>query len=205
MVKIYFGSEPLIIINESEIYKSEFETTRRLINPSSEEVKNLIISLKEKPETIIIQTENIETTFKKIAELFTIIQAGGGLAYTPDEQVLLIFRKGKWDLPKGKLDPGETLERCAVREVEEETGLNGITLGKKITTTYHTYKEKGQHILKESHWYLMTVPHAIPLTPQTEEDIQECKWIQKTALESYIKAAHPSVADVLNDWLKNYF
>ncbi|HEX2536262.1 MAG TPA: NUDIX domain-containing protein, partial [Chitinophagaceae bacterium] len=119
------------------------------------------------------------------------------------ETVLLIFRKGKWDLPKGKLDPGETLEACAVREVQEETGLQEINLGAYLHTTFHTYTEGNELALKESVWYLME--HTGPgegLTPQREEDIEECIWVPLTGLEPYLGNTHASIADVVRVALK---
>ena len=111
--------------------------------------------------------------FKK----FTLIQAAGGLIRNEKDEILLIFRRGKWDLPKGKLDTGETLEECAVREVEEETGLKKIKLISPLIITYHTYHEGARFVLKESHWYSMTVRGKQTLIPQTEEDIHEIKWV----------------------------
>jgi len=72
-----------------------------------------------------------------------------------EKELMLIFRRGKWDLPKGKLDPGETLETCALREVQEETGVSNVKLEKFIGITQHTYFDKhiGKEVLKETHWY----------------------------------------------------
>ena len=83
------------------------------------------------------------------------IQAGGGLVENEQREVLFIFRRGKWDLPKGKLDRGETLEQCAIREVEEETGVGQLQLIRFLLITEHEYVERGKKILKETHWWLM--------------------------------------------------
>lgn len=137
---------------------------------------DLLIRLKEQTETIV---------------------AGGGFVYTPSQKVLLIFRKKKWDLPKGKLDEGETLEECAVREVTEETGVNDLALKSKLTVTYHAYQYKGGWVLKESHWYLMQAKNEVTLSPQTEEDIEKCLWIPVQELKQYEKTAHASIREVL--------
>jgi len=131
--------------------------------------------------------------FKK----FTLVQAAGGLVSNANDELLLIFRRGKWDLPKGKLDKGEKLEDCAVREVKEETGLTNIELLAPLLITYHTYHEGSKFVLKESHWYRMKVTGEQPLVPQTEEDILEIKWVDKSDLENYMKNSFPSVVDVL--------
>ena len=135
--------------------------------------------------------------FKK----FTLVQAAGGLVRNENDEILLIFRRGKWDLPKGKLDKGESLEECAVREVEEETGLKKIKLVAPLLITYHTYHEGTRFILKESHWYTMKTKNDQQLIPQTEEDIQEIKWAADKELKTYLKNTFPSIVDVLQTGL----
>ncbi len=66
--------------------------------------------------------------FSKIKKHFTVIQAGGGLVLNEKNELLMIFRRGKWDLPKGKIDAGETIDMTALREVSEETGLTKLQL-----------------------------------------------------------------------------
>jgi ADP-ribose pyrophosphatase YjhB (NUDIX family) len=124
------------------------------------------------------------------------------LVLNEKKEILFIFRRGKWDLPKGKLDKGETLEQCAVREVEEETGLKNIMLDKNLITTYHTYDENGKHILKESYWYEMHVEGIQKLIPQTIEDIHEAKWVKKKNLSDVLSNTFPSVKDVIEKYQK---
>jgi len=118
-----------------------------------------------------------------------------------------MFRRGKWDLPKGKLDAGETLEQCAVREVGEETGLSAIQLHSPLLITYHTYDENGKHILKETHWYRMSVSGgqaAIPVPDkriakfQADEAITEIVWADKERIAAMTKNTFPSIIDVLS-------
>lgn len=128
---------------------------------------------------------------------FQIIRAAGGLVFNEQEQALFIFRRGKWDLPKGKLDEGESLEECAVREVEEETGLKGVVLKNFLLTTYHTYRENGKQLLKESHWYRMEVTGKQELKPQTEEDITEIRWAKQDEWTELQKNSYPLIKKVL--------
>lgn len=128
------------------------------------------------------------------------IQAGGGVVINEKEQVLMIYRREKWDLPKGKLDPNETIAECAIREVMEETGLQFITLEKKLITTMHEYIEKSQLIQKETHWYLM---HASTdtnqtLIPQIEEDIEKIEWVDKKDINRYLQNSYPTIQKVLS-------
>jgi 8-oxo-dGTP pyrophosphatase MutT (NUDIX family) len=130
---------------------------------------------------------------------FHRISAAGGLVLNDKEQLLFIFRRGKWDLPKGKLEPGEALEICAERETKEETGLTELTLQKFIITTYHTYAEKKQLILKDTHWFLFSTPGIPQLTPQTEEDITKAVWVDQTSLEAYTSNTYLLIRDVLEE------
>ena len=143
----------------------------------------------EQPAFIGNQTDK-EVTFQ-------IIRAAGGLVFNEKEEALLIFRRGKWDLPKGKLDEGESLHECAVREVEEETGLKNVKLLSFLTTTYHTYEEDGKQILKESHWYRMEVKGKQTLTPQTEEDITDIRWVAQKDWSALTKNSFPLIRKVL--------
>jgi 8-oxo-dGTP pyrophosphatase MutT (NUDIX family) len=140
---------------------------------------------------------NLDELKKAFIKKLTLVQAAGGLIYNENKEILVMFRRGKWDLPKGKLDKGETLEACAVREVEEETGLKNIKLERPLVVTYHTYHEGSKFILKESHWYMMTVSGSQKLTPQTEEDIHEIKWVNASDLKPYMDNSFPSIVDVL--------
>src|SRR4051812_1521782 len=89
----------------------------------------------------------------------------------------MIFRRGKWDLPKGKLDKGETPGQAAIREVGEECGVTGLHIVKPLEPTYHIYPIDGGNALKKSYWYEMTCPGDDVLKPQTEEDITEVRWM----------------------------
>ena len=127
------------------------------------------------------------------------IIAAGGLVLNEKNELLLIFRRGYWDLPKGKLDEGETIEACAVREVQEETGLQEVTLGKFITITLHEYFDTfiKEDVIKESHWYQMNVKGNPPLIPQTEEDITLIKWVSRESLQDYLNNTYPNIIEVI--------
>jgi 8-oxo-dGTP pyrophosphatase MutT (NUDIX family) len=134
------------------------------------------------------------STFKK---KFSVIKAAGGLVINDDGHLLLIFRRGKWDLPKGKLDPGESPETCAIREIKEETGLQSARLEKHLITSYHTYEESGKHFLKETEWYLLHSPNQSHLDPQTDEQIMEAVWVAPDQLPKYTSNTYLLIKDVL--------
>ncbi|WP_018628938.1 NUDIX hydrolase [Niabella aurantiaca] len=151
-------------------------------------------------KTGIFMHPDLDQLKKAFFKKFERIQAGGGLIVNEQNEILLIHRRGFWDLPKGKLDAGETLEACAVREVTEETGLIRIGLKAPLLVTYHTYEHGTHHILKESHWFLMHGSSGEELVPQTEEDITAIKWVDPSLLSAYKPLAYPSIVDVLEAW-----
>jgi 8-oxo-dGTP pyrophosphatase MutT (NUDIX family) len=133
----------------------------------------------------------------------TII-AAGGLVLNEHAALLMIFRRGKWDLPKGKLDEGETIEQCAVREVEEETGVRGIILGEKIDITRHEYFDQwiNEEAIKETHWFKMTASLDAKLIPQMEEDITEIKWVKDDELKKCLENSYPTIVAIVAKGLK---
>ena len=127
------------------------------------------------------------------------VAAGGAIFRKPllgRDRLLLFFRRGFWDMPKGHVEEGETLEQCAVREVQEETGLEHLVLGEKVCVTFHTYHMKGSFVLKESHWYRMTSAAREPLKVQTEEDIVKGRWCSPRRARRLLRHAYPSIRDV---------
>lgn len=200
-IKIYFGEKPVFLCNEVD------ETIREYMHHpdavfideiTGPAIKSLLHEIvKDEFHAGILLDNDLEKLKKAFFKHFTPVTAAGGVVENEKGEVLLIFRRGKWDLPKGKLDKGESIEQCAVREVEEETGLTNIQLKKLLTITYHTYDEFGKHMLKDSHWYKMKVKGSQNITPQTEEEITEVKWVKKKDLKDYFSNTFPSVKDVL--------
>lgn len=132
------------------------------------------------------------------------IIAGGGLVSNENGELLMIFRRGKWDLPKGKLDEGESIEACAVREVQEETGLKDVKLQKFIGITEHAYFDTHlkEDVIKESHWYAMVAAPGQQLTAQTEEDITEIEWVRKEIIDIYLNNSYPTITDIIEKYLQ---
>jgi 8-oxo-dGTP pyrophosphatase MutT (NUDIX family) len=200
-IKIYFGDKPVFLCNEMDAIIEEYShhPDAVLIDEISAPAINSLLHeiAKEEFHAGILINKDLEALKKEFFKHFTLVTAAGGLVENEQGEYLLIHRRGKWDLPKGKLDSGETIEQCAVREVEEETGLQQPQLQQLITVTYHTYKEFGKHILKDSHWYKMNVTGQQVLVPQTEEDIHSLQWVKKTHLHKYMNDTFPSIKDVL--------
>lgn len=137
-----------------------------------------------------------DADFPEFCSRFQEIPAAGGLVRNLEGKYLLIFRHGIWDLPKGKQEPGEDLESCALREVEEETGLHSLVLGERICVTHHSYQVFGQKCLKHTVWYHMHDEREEPLLPQQEEDITGARWVEKECLPEYLEGTYPSIVEV---------
>jgi ADP-ribose pyrophosphatase YjhB (NUDIX family) len=146
---------------------------------------------------IIFEDNAPQISFKQIQNLFGLVAAGGGLVSNEHNDLLMIFRRGKWDLPKGKLDKGETIEDCALREISEETGLSQLTLGEKLCETYHIYDEKGKKRIKYATWFKMMHTARENLVAQTEEDIEEVLWVNTSNLAPFMSNTYSAIKDVL--------
>lgn len=196
---IYFESKPLLLTETSADRPASFPEKTSSINGLSPDHLRQALDLIRSAETgaVIFFHQPLQELKKAIWEQFTIIQAAGGLVFNEREEMLFILRRGKWDLPKGKLDPGETLPECALREVQEETGISGLQLEKELLVTYHTYQQDGEMILKETYWYRMQVSGQTTLTAQTEEGITEAKWISRNNLAPVLQNTYQAIKDVL--------
>ena len=128
------------------------------------------------------------------------IIAAGGIVENEDAKILFQFRRGKWDLPKGKWDEGETIEECAVREVEEETGLKNINRKNLIGKTIHYYKENGKEIEKETYWYAMSIKGHQELIPQLEEGITALHWVGENEMQPYLSNTFDNIVDIVNQY-----
>ncbi len=205
MVKIYIRNKPLYITDKQSPEIDDYlhrPYTIFIDELNSHAVNNMLQQLEE-PEVYrgVFIYPDVEKVLAAFKEHLYLIVAAGGLVQTNTREVLLIFRKGKWDLPKGKLDEGESIEECAVREIEEETGVKGLQILQPLQVTYHTYHEGDKHVLKESHWFLMTIGERSSLRPQTEEDIENCEWVRIEELSHYMNNMHASIIDVIRNTL----
>lgn len=142
--------------------------------------------------------KNPDAIFACFCKFYKIVEAAGGLIRNDAGEVLFIFRMGRWDLPKGKSEQGETAEQTAIREVEEETGVRNITIIKELQSTYHTYHLNGKRILKKTRWFEMHCPQQQNFIPQTGEDISMVRWITRNHLEQVLRNTYASIRDLFN-------
>ncbi len=201
-ITIYFGEKPLFLCDELSDELQPFihhDDAIFIDELDGHTVKSMIHEMQQdKIHAGVFYHPDLEKLKKEFFKKFTLITAAGGLVQNESNENLLIFRKGKWDLPKGKLDKKEKLEDCALREVEEETGVKGARIIEPLAVTYHTYHEGARYILKDSHWFLMKVTGEQKLTPQTEEDITDIRWVAASELGKYREKCFPAIRELLN-------
>ncbi len=149
------------------------------------------------PEGALIWCRDVEAAWSDFQSLFKIVPAAGG-AVLNRERLLCIYRRGSWDLPKGKIDEGEDEPTAALREVTEETGISELRLGDALPTTYHTYRlPKGKRVLKPTYWYRMRTEQEA-LVPQASEDIERAVWVGEPQLTEIRSQMYPSLWSVLD-------
>ena len=149
------------------------------------------------PEGMWVRCANVEGAWKDFRKHYRWVEAAGG-AVVNKGRLLCIYRRGQWDLPKGKLDTGESQAEAAVREVQEETGLDDILLGRPLPTTYHTYySKKGNRILKPTYWFAMSTQQE-DLTPETGEGIEVARWVPFAELGEIRPELWPSLRVIVD-------
>lgn len=152
--------------------------------------------------SIYITHLSFETALEMMKKSLHYIEAAGGFI-EKDNQFLFIRRHDRWDLPKGKLEKGETIREAAVRECEEECAIKDLTIIKPLSSTFHIYQYKKGYALKQSYWFYMNTDYSEKLIPQAEESITEVRWCSKKEIESTIlKDTYYTITDVVLGALK---
>ena len=160
-------------------------------------LRDLLSEIKNDNLSIILFHPDLEEMWSSFKNYFKVIEAAGGLVQNPDKEILFIYRNNIWDLPKGKIEKNEKVSEAAIREVQEECGLEMVFLGDFITKTYHIYEYENQEILKISHWFFME-SNEINLVPQLEEDITEVVWKNEEETKEAIKNTYPNIKLLIN-------
>ncbi|MFN4972250.1 MAG: NUDIX hydrolase [Bacteroidota bacterium] len=202
MYKIFINDKPFVI-SSSDVADAELTNCVR-VHYSPEKLLEYIkqTELLSSRGTIML-CDDAELAFKDMYTHFVPVEAAGGLVYNTFNELLMIKRMGKWDLPKGKIDPGESREQAALREVEEECGIKGLKLIEQLPTTYHTYKMHNYRFLKITYWFKMKTEFKGKLTPQVEEQITEVKWITRNEAVSSELDTYFSIHSLLKSTIDN--
>ncbi len=219
-MKIFINDIPVYILSEKKINHKrvyglivrEFETIVPevlvddvlIMNASFDQIDNLLKLMTDKKlkkvHSIFISSREKKELMSYIKNKFKVVEAGGGVV-EKQGKLLLIYRKKKWDLPKGKLDKNEEIKDCAVREVEEETGVK-VKIDQKIEAVWHTYTSNKKYILKKTHWYAMTCINDEKMAPQKEEGIKKAEWMDLEQVRVALHDSYRSIRYVMQEYTK---
>ncbi|MBK6731528.1 MAG: NUDIX domain-containing protein [Bacteroidetes bacterium] len=200
MYKIFINEIPVFIHEDKpapEIESTEtspvfFFTQRKEIKKAMQQIEagGLVRSL-------TVYGDDAKAIRSHLFSDYKIIKAAGGIVMNNAKDVLMIYRHGMWDLPKGKLELNEKIPEAAIREVMEETGLEDVVIIKKLMKTYHTYLINGNKVLKITHWFLMR-SNETDFIPQIAEGIEHVKWVTTSELENKYKQTYKNIQSVLD-------
>ena len=200
-IKIYFDDKPLFLCDNVDATLQPYihhDDAVFIDELNLHTVKSMIHEMQEPSvHAGVFFHKDLSQLKDAFFKKFTLIKAAGGFVTNENNEVLMMFRRGKWDLPKGKMDKKESFEDCAIRETEEETGLKKIKLISPLITTYHTYHEGSKYVLKETRWFTMKVSGEQKLIPQATEQITKLEWVGKNDLKKHLQNSFPLVNDVL--------
>lgn len=196
MKKIYFNERFIVATNLSDC--SFDDSVEQVVVTDHKDIPNLLKYFYDSDNIhgLVLKSDDEETLFSMLISQFKSIIAAGGVVFDVNGFVLIIKRFGIWDLPKGKVERGEDVDEAAIREVEEECGISGVTLGEFITPTYHVYTMKGITILKTTYWYAMNYTGDEQLVPQVAEDITDARWVPLNDLDEYMSNTYQTIRDV---------
>ena len=165
---------------------------------------NIVKTLNPDENVVIyIVDEHPEECLSIFKNLFSPVTAAGGLVRNQEEDILMIYRNGIWDLPKGKTESGESDEETALREVSEECGIpqDHLSIIRFLDYSYHIYPQDDKWLFKTTSWYVMSATEDEPLTPQTEEGISELRWVALPQLKDYVPIAYPLIINLIMTYL----
>ena len=189
MYKVFVNDKPLFLTNH--ISK---ETDFQLFLLESIDIEQLIVKIfQNKIQKAYLYHPDESLIMKTLKSKISVCKAGGGLVYNKNGEVLFIFRNGKWDLPKGGIEKGELLENTAMREVEEETGVNGLSISHKLQKTYHVFRRNSKYKLKITHWYEMQSDFEGTLKGQIEEGIEKVAWLNPEQVKEALKNSYENI------------
>lgn len=191
MYKVFYYENPLTL---SEKPVSEAKNLKFFSENQFDEALDMLKN-NVAPE-VNIYAHNLEKLWKRFTLYFNFIEAAGGLVKNSEGEILFIYRLGKWDLPKGKVEPGETTELAAVREVEEECGISGLKIIRYLTPTFHIYFDTSLR-LKATYWYEMLYEGNENLIPQAEEGIGIAQWRPKESIPEILDQTYENIKIVL--------
>ena len=193
MYKVFFNQKPIFLT--TELVPQTDRTPVLFIKFSSPE--NIIKALKsKKTDCLYLYHQKEDKLWMHFLRHFPIIEAAGGLVRHQDGRFLFIYRNDKWDLPKGRIEKNEPIRIAAVREVEEETGVDGLEIVKPLIETFHVFNRNGKYKLKKTFWFEMKTASTVTLTPQLNEGIEQAVWVLEKEIPQKFENAYENIKQV---------
>lgn len=189
MYKIFVGDKPIIL---TTIVEKETHFENYLLN-----TVNLVKVIRKLNTTSLCEVrlihKNHDKLIKKFLKKLPNVIAGGGKVYNNKEEILFIYRNDKWDLPKGKAERNETIEETSIREVTEETGVDGLKITKPLDITYHIFKRNGRYKIKVTYWFEMKTNFDGKLYAQEEEGITKVAWLDSKEANKALENSYANI------------
>jgi 8-oxo-dGTP pyrophosphatase MutT (NUDIX family) len=201
MYKVFIDHKPVLFIQKEEFSAGEIVAEAKEVETLSD-LKPLLKKASIQ-EPVYLLSKNPKKAFKRFFKSFKKIDAAGGIVQRK-EKFLVIKRKGLWDIPKGRIDKGESAEDACVREIMEECGIEGHTIVHPLTDTYHVMKWNGQPALKHTFWYMLSYDGPKETQPETKEGITAAKWMSREKLLGIRKKTFGSINVVLDAFIEAY-
>ena len=193
MYKVFFNQKPIFLT--TELVPQTDRTPVLFIKFSSPE--NIIKALKsKKTDCLYLYHQKEDKLWMHFLRHFSIVEAAGGLVRHQDGRFLFIYRNDKWDLPKGRIEKNEPIRIAAVREVEEETGVDGLEIVKPLIETFHVFNRNGKYKLKKTFWFEMKTASTVTLTPQLNEGIEQAVWVLEKEIPQKFENAYENIKQV---------
>lgn len=195
MYKVFINDKPVIFSSGDEIMENLPGTMVVRVKSPGNMMDTFITFMNTGEFNTLFFTGDSDSRklFGDFISFFRYLEAAGGMVRNKNNERLYIFRFGKWDLPKGKIEKNETPEIAALREVTEETGLSGQRIISELPSTYHIYEHKGRMVFKKTFWYVMEYPGTEKPVPQTEESITDIRWFDQKDMETVMKNTYASL------------
>ena len=194
MYKVFVNQKEIILTSTAPKGKGV-----KVLPLKSTPFKNIIRIIRTtRVKRLYLMHDNPKKLLSGFKKKLPVTIAAGGVLQHEEGKLLFIYRKKRWDLPKGRVDKGETLEGAAKREVKEETGVKKIKVGKLAGVTYHVFKRNNRYQLKETHWFFMKTSYKGVLTPEFKEDITKASWKNKSKTAKAIKNTYPNIEDLFD-------
>ncbi len=198
MYKIFINDKPFLLTS-TDINDARYKACTRVTYDPIKTASYLKDCEAKKHTGFVLITDDVDFALADVCTHVAVVEAAGGVVFNTQNEILLIKRLGKWDLPKGKMEGEELPEESAVREVMEECGIDGLTISEKLPCTYHVYKMHNFNFLKITYWYKMQTDFDKPLTPQLEESITEVKWVPWESITPDTLDTYVSISELLKE------